>query len=156
MAEHISNGHIVSESRYGWNARCPKCSGLINYTILNIDPGMDVFLHCERCSNFCLRSEDREVLLQMLNAAEANPEEALAKIYKWLIDALPSCGCGGNFTLWANVKCPSCGEEIPYNNGVRDLEVRFHESKIVWSENSVAYRGAREPSNRLVEVVIGG
>jgi len=155
LVEQITNGKIVDESRKGWVVDCTKCSRKIKYTILNIEPGVDVYLYCDKCSDFCLREEDRVRMIQTLNVEGVDAEAAVSKMYEWLESALPSCGCGGNFKLWANIKCQSCGQEIPYNNGVKDFKVRSRESKIVWTESSIAYRGKLQPSNRLVEVITG-
>lgn len=50
--------------------------------------------------------------------------------YHWENGA-PACLCDGQFTVWANVKCPNCTREIPYNNGVKDPFVRANDRIVI-------------------------
>lgn len=155
MDEHLTNGVILDECRPGWPITCPSCAKEIRYTILNLSSGEDVYLYCTKCSNFALREEDRRKILSAIGeGAERGIDLVLAEIYEYLQRELPDCECGGDFKIWANVKCPHCRYEFPYNNGSKVESVRYRESKLIWVEGASAYRGALMPSNRLVKVAI--
>jgi hypothetical protein len=146
VVERLTNGIVLDDDRPGSILGCPSCASSVNYTILNISAGVDVYLYCDSCSNFTLRNEDRVM------EAGADQEAALEARYLHLEVDLPRCGCGGRFKTWSNVKCGGCGFEFPYNGGIHDIHMRAHEPKIVWTKGSIAYRGASLPSNRLTGV----
>ena len=148
MTTQLTNGSVLDEERKGWSVSCPSCASDFRYTVLNIASGVDVYLHCDSCSDFVLRPEDR--MPQPIDAG------ALAAHYGRLERTLPPCRCGGRFRLWANAGCCGCGSEFPYASGNRNLETRLGEAKVVWVESAVAYRGASMPSNNLCKVRTGG
>lgn len=155
MLTNISNGTILEEERPGWVATCPSCTQSFAYTELNLTPGEDVYMYCDTCSNFVLREEDRQELLRSINLNnEKEFNLTIESIYKHLQQILPSCECGGHFTLWSNVKCPHCWYKFPYNNNIQNNEIRYRESKIIWVAGSTAYRGLLLPSNKLSKVSI--
>lgn len=150
MTSALTNGQTLNEERPGWEVKCPQCKEQVPYTVLNLSPGEDVYLYCDTCSNFVLREEDRQELMSLLSrSANNNFEQIASALYERLEKELPPCGCGGRFTLFSNVKCPSCRYEFPYNNGVRDVVARYSESKLIWLQGAIAYRGALMPSNKL-------
>lgn len=154
MENVLTTNDIKDEERPGWEMKCPKCSKDIMYTVLKIASGEDVYLLCDRCSNFTLRDEDR-LSNQFMNVQNELPQlDKLRMLYEKLEHDLPKCDCGGSFRIWSNVKCPNCAYEFPYNNGVKDEEVRFLETTIIWIRKAIAYRGYYQQSNRLVEVNI--
>jgi ribosomal protein S27E len=148
VTTQLTNGLLLDEERPGWSVSCPSCANEVRYTVLNIASGVDVYLHCDSCSDFVLRPED-----QMPHPFDPS---TLAAHYGDLERTLPPCGCGGTFRLWANVRCGGCGSEFPYDNGNQNLETRLGEAKVVWLESAVAYRGVSMPSNKLRKVVTGG
>lgn len=152
MSELISNGQIVDEERPGRSLNCPSCEAGVNYTVLNLVPGDDVFLYCDSCSNFTLREEDRASLNGIDPSGNSSLVDQLSTHYAELEKKLPACGCGGHFRVWSNVKCPACKTEFPYNNGVKSEQVRLTDGNIIWIEGAVAYRGKNIASNRLVQV----
>ncbi len=152
--EKLVVGEIQSEERPGWSRSCPSCGREIRYTILNINSGAEPFLYCDSGSDFVLREEDREAAKQLAPLGEHPSLGDLRELYTELEARLPPCPTGGRFTIWANIKCPSCDYEFPYAGGKRDEAVRFFESKIVWVEGATAFGGARLPSCRLVKVLV--
>lgn len=152
MSNAVTNGMILDESRDGWSMSCPSCGHVLRYTLLNIAGGREPFLYSEFGSDFVLRDEDAELISRTVGARAPTIDE-LRKVYTQLEVELAH-PTAGRFTRWANVKCSRCGYEFPYNNGVLSEEVRYFDSKIVWMEGAVAYRGDRVPSNRLASVRI--
>jgi hypothetical protein len=80
-------------------------------------------------------------------------ERETTQLYESLEQELPPCPCGGRFRTWSNVRCPHCRYEFPYNNGERNLDLRYHETQLVWVEGATAFRGSLMPSNKLVKVL---
>jgi hypothetical protein len=153
MPQRLFDGPVVPEKRSGWKVLCSRCNTQTPYTLLNIIPPEDVYLYCDSCSNFVLRDEDRQALKAHLTSLEGDEFEAQADLFYERLEAtLPKCDCGGKFSLWSNAKCNHCSFEFPYNNGVKNKLVRYGESKLVWIEGAIAYRGASLPSN-LVEII---
>lgn len=154
MKQHcLTNGVIQDEERFGNSLECPNCKHRIEYSILKLDPGIDIYLYCDTCSNFSLRDEDREVALRFTSADEKSALNNLKVVYYDLQHNLPPCGCGGHFKIWSNVKCPHCHYEYPYDNGRQMEQGRFMENHLVWVLNAIAYRGANRASNRLVRTI---
>lgn len=149
----ISNGWVEDEERRGWRLNCPKCQAEIEYTVLNLAPGEDIYLYCDTCSSFVLREEDRQTAIGFWLDVQRPPLDKLKALYEKLERQLPACHCGGRFRVWSNIKCSSCRYEFPYNNGIKDETVRFLEAKLVWLSNAVAYRGSTQPSNRLIRIL---
>lgn len=140
---------IVNEERPGWARLCPQCKESIRYTIL--DPGfsgkIEPFLYCDSCSDLVLRDEDSEALIE--HSGENATAEEVKRFYAELEKQLPPCPKGGRFTIRANAKCPHCNYEFPFDAGDA---IRYLESKIIWIEGAIVYRGAQVPSNRLDQV----
>lgn len=144
-------GEIRQEERPGWRRPCPSCASEIRYTVLSLNAGVEPFLYCDQGSDFVLREEDREAAATL---GEQPSLEDLRLLYENLEARLPPCPAGGQFKIWANIKCPHCGYEFPYASGQRNETVRFFDSKVIWIEGATAFRGARLPSSRLVKVRI--
>ncbi len=151
MDNAITNGVIDEDERPGWTLECPHCGRGVLYTVLEVHGGLEPFLHCDRCSNFVLRPEDAEEVWRIARGGDP-PLDALRALYERLARDLPPCPCGGRFSLWANARCPHCGEEFPYAGGERREEIRFRESEILWVAGAVVFRGATQPSKRLARV----
>lgn len=143
----------VDEERNGWSIECPNCQKQARYTVLNLNMAhaVEPFMYCDSCSDFILRDEDAE-RIQEPTGGQGVTSEYLRTFYSRLELESPMCRCGGRFRVWANVKCPHCQWEFPYNNGVRSEEVRYFETKIIWMEGATAHRGERQPSNKLAKV----
>lgn len=152
MNSPIRNGFVINEDRYGWERDCPKCGVSIPYTILNISPGLDVCLYCDRCSNFVLREEDRNELMSKGGGFD-DADSMLDALYRKLEQCLDFCECGGRFRVSSNVKCPSCHYEFPYNHGVLDVGRRYREAKLIWVQGATAYRGGSMASSKLTRVL---
>lgn len=156
MNSHIiCNGSIEDEERTGWMIECPNCSEQVRYTVLRLSPGKDVYLYCNRSSDFILRDEDSYAaqLIEDRFGKEYFLDE-LRRLYEDLERNLPESPGGGNFKIWSNVKCPHCSYEFPYNNNIRNESARFMESALIWVEGAVAYRGGSRSSNRLARVKV--
>lgn len=150
----LCDGNIEDEERRGWMLTCPRCSAKVRYTVLNLSPGRDIFLYCDKSSDFVLRDEDFAAAQRIDKTDERQALSRLREIYEDLEQCLPKCPSGGRFKIWSNVKCPHCLYEFPYNDNVRNEAVRFMESKLIWVEGAVAYRGGDRPSNRLAKVKV--
>lgn len=150
----VCSGSIEDEERTGWVLVCPRCAEKVRYTVLNLSPGEDVYLYCDRSSDFVLRDEDFVAAQRVDKSDEKRALEGLRGIYEGLEKNLPECPDGGRFKIWSNVKCPHCSYEFPYNNNVKNEAVRFMESTLIWVEGAVAYRGGIRPSNRLAKVKV--
>lgn len=104
---------------------CVQCRTAIPFTTLHLTITPHPFMYCEECSNVLLRESDRDRLHRTLeNSPEQAMTNAVMRYFEEMEATAPPCTCGGRFTTWAYVKCPSCGFRIPYNNGVQDPEVR--------------------------------
>jgi len=148
----ISNGVIQDESRPGWTLNCPSCNQEIKYTILNLSGGYEPFLYCNKCSNFVLRDSDLRHVADVVGEGNIPTVVQLRQIYQYLEDVLEPCSCGGRFEVWANVKCPHCNVEFPYNNGIQSEDIRYFDPKLIWIEGAIAFRGPQMASNRLIAI----
>ena len=148
----IFNGVIRDESRPGWTLACPACNEVVKYTALNLLGGPEPFLYCDECSNFVLRDEDLRHVVAVAKEGNTPTVDQLRQIYQHIEDSLEPCACGGRFTVWANVKCPHCNVAFPYNKGIMSEDIRYFDSKVIWIEGAIAYRGPQTPSNRLASV----
>jgi len=145
-------GEIRQEERRGWCRSCPKCNEDIRYTVINLVSGAEPFLYCEKGSDFVFRVEDKEAIEAATPFGGQASLETLREYYEELEKELPPSPTGGRFKTWANIKCPGCGFEFPYAGGRRDETTRYYDSKIVWIEGAIAFRGSKAPSSRLVKV----
>jgi hypothetical protein len=150
----IVSGRLLDEERSGWAMPCPACSREVRYTVLNVAAGFEPFMYCSRGSDFVLRDEDARLVAQSSAGALQPSVDRLRSVYDQMELVLDPCPGGGQFRRWSNVKCPHCQHEFPYNNGVKSEDVRYFESKVVWIEGAIAWRGASRPGNRLVAVLI--
>ena len=73
----------------------------------------------------------------------------LEKLWNELLIKAPSAPSGGHFTFWANVKCPHCKTEIPYNNGNMDLNIRINDSKIVLINDAIVVGDSEKDTWRI-------
>jgi hypothetical protein len=119
--------------RTGWSLACPFCRDPILYTLINNPSPPVPFFYSERGNDVLLRKSDL-ARVEALYERSQNiiPSDAvLEALWKSLLDQAPLAPDGGHFVFWANVKCPSCKQELPYNNGIRDLHLRIFEPGII-------------------------
>ena len=143
----LSNGQVIPEERAGWELDCPACGTSIKYTVLNVVGGSDLFFYSDKSSDFPLRKEDQEL------TGEIADREGLLLLYKELEESISTIQEGQQFKLKNNVCCPKCGKQFPYRFSP-ESDGRLYESKIIWIEGAIAYRGAYEPSNKLLKVYV--
>lgn len=119
--------------RDGWTIDCPACGQPIKYTLLlNPRPPVPFFYSSTGNDVLLRRSDERKVDdLSARQSLESVPIEELEALWLSILDDAPDAPSGGRFALWANVKCTTCGKEVPYNKGVRDLSLRIFEPRIV-------------------------
>ena len=125
--------------RNGWGLKCPCCGENIRYSLINNQQVPVPFFYAEKGNDVLLRKQDErrvERFYQNQNGAEPS-EAALEALWNSILVEAPSAPCGGKFGLWSNVKCPSCGKEMPYNRGVRNVRLRIFEPKIVLIDGAV-------------------
>lgn len=93
-------------------------------------------MYCGSCSNVLFRKSDEGALYAIWpSIGDAVP--VTLRFYEDMERNAPPCPCGGHFKLWSNVKCPSCKFEIPYNNGVKDVNVRINDHVVVLVEGAL-------------------
>lgn len=147
----VCNGKFDDEVRPGWTRVCPKCNKDIRYTVLNLTPGEDIYLYSNKTSDFLLLNRGCFFGEGYRNEGSL---EGVDKYYSQLENSNILCPTGGIFKIWSNIKCPNCHYEFPYNRGIADKSVRFTESKVIWLEGAIIYRGASENSSRLIRVFV--
>ena len=64
-------------------------------------------------------------------AADGLNVSRLHRLWLEILNSAPPAPDGGIFSFWANVRCPECAYEFPYNNGNKDLPLRIFEPKII-------------------------
>src|ERR1700683_2219998 len=84
--------------------KCPKCAASIEYWSTSGMSECYPHFYCDTCSNVLYRHQDHLILRD-------EKSDVLAAI-PLVIKSLPKCKCGGQFTLEAEPKCPSCGHEL--------------------------------------------
>lgn len=114
---------------------CPQCSAAIRFSTVRLQETPQPFMYCSQCSNVLLRRSDDEAMFKALQGVH-DVDSAALRFYEQLEKTAPACSCGHDFALWANVKCPHCSHEIPYNHGVRDVAVRMNDSTIIVLEGA--------------------
>jgi hypothetical protein len=115
--------------RPGWVVACPLCGEPNRYTTFRVDPPRPFFYESVAC-DVLLRESDES---RAADTWVPNPpsDEELGRRWLEALDGAPIAPSGGTFSLWANIHCPVCRREIPYNGGVRDLHVRLYDPYIV-------------------------
>lgn len=90
-------------------------------------------MYCTDCSNVLLRKSDNDAMGHRWYAVpkEQRGTDLVMAFYTEIEANAPLCPCGGHFMIWANVKCPHCHKEIPYNKGIKDPKVRAFDSGLI-------------------------
>ncbi|MEA5115464.1 MAG: hypothetical protein VB050_15720 [Geobacteraceae bacterium] len=122
--------------RDGWTLECPFCSKTILYTYFVNWFVPTPFFYSDSSNDVLLRKSDGEKVHEILENKKLLLAE-LEIIWKECLKDAPPALDGGQFTLWANVKCPHCKKELPYNDGVKDLKVRIYDSRIILIDGAV-------------------
>ncbi len=123
--------------RNGWILNCPFCNEKILYTYLINWSVPTPFFYSNVSNDILLRKSDEKKVRELFEK-KGNPTILeLEKLWNTILSDVPSTPNGGYFSFWANVKCPNCNIEIPYNNGIKDLNIRINDSKIVIIDGAV-------------------
>jgi len=117
------------EVRPGWQVPCPLCGEPNRYTTYRLDWPRPFFYESVACDVLLRNSDERRVL--NLEADHRPTDEELGRIWTVIAEQAPQAPSGGIFSLWANIHCPVCRREIPYNHGVRDMRVRLYDPYVV-------------------------
>jgi len=133
--------------RDGWILNCPFCKREILYTHFINWSVPTPFFYSDESNDVLLRKSDEKKVQELFDEKQPNSKPTIVELEslwkKILIDAPPAPN-GGRFSFWANVKCPHCDTEIPYNNGNRDLNVRINDSKIVLINDAIVVGDSEE------------
>lgn len=125
--------------RNGWEIGCPSCGERIRYSLIH-NQGLPVpFFYAERCNDVLLRRSDEISVNNLLSApcGEKISLDALEKLWLSILHDAPDAPHGGRFGFWSNIKCPNCGKEVPYNHGVKNIELRIFEPRIVLVDGAI-------------------
>jgi hypothetical protein len=125
--------------RDGWSLECLFCKESIHYTLINNTQTPIPFFYAEEGSDVLLRKEDElSVEKCFMQYGDSKPPLAvLESLWKTILESAPDAPNGGRFALWSNIKCPHCRKEMPYNGGVKNLELRIYEPQIVLLDGAI-------------------
>ncbi len=121
--------------RKGWILKCPFCAKDIAYTLFTNQDAPTPFFYADTSNDILLRKSDQNLVHELYERGEPSVEQ-LAALWNDIVSNAPASPDGGKFHLWSNVKCVTCGREIPYNNGIEDIKTRIFEPKIVVVDGS--------------------
>ncbi len=122
------------EKRTGWAKPCPYCSERICFTKFTNWQGPVPFFYSSSGKDLLLRRSDRERVDDLYKSIEDSSGPSIQELNQLWVDILshaPKPPHGGEFTLWANVRCPHCNTEFPYNRGIKNDRVRIHEPAVI-------------------------
>lgn len=130
---------IMKLKRSGWDMECPFCHANIRYTLINNQQPPVPFFYAELCNDVLLRKSDERMVNNLLSIASGEKASINTLENMWLsiLQDAPDAPHGGKFGFWSNIKCPHCGKEIQYNQGIKDVWLRIFEPKIVLVDGSV-------------------
>lgn len=127
---------VREEHRKGRVLTCPHCSCGIRYTKLVQWFDASPFFYADRSNDVLIRESDAARVKAA--SAEGTPSvDRLEQLWMECLSSAPPAPSGGRFALWANVKCPHCGHELPYNRGIRDIGVRLHDTNIILVDGAI-------------------
>jgi hypothetical protein len=141
----------VTEVRPGWVKTCPYCGREIRFTKL-VNTELVPFFYSDASNDVLIRDKDRELVRAATAAGEEDVRE-LQELWLEILDTAPLPPNGGRFSLWANIRCPFCRIEFPYNNGIRDVRVRLYEPNVVLVDGAVVVRDTASTSWRVAVTV---
>jgi hypothetical protein len=122
--------------RTGWEMDCPFCEDSISYTTFTNQSGPTPFFYSDGHNDILLRQSDLTRVIRE-STDQGIDIDALEVVWRDILSNAPDPPRGGEFTLWANVKCPLCSAEFPYNNGLRDRAQRICEPKIIVPDGAI-------------------
>ncbi len=131
---------LRTEERSGWTLNCPFCGNKILYTQLSNWDAPVPFFYSNENNDVLLRDGDIQKVREVhLRCNEFPSLSKLKTLWEEILIDAPETPSGGTFSLWSNVKCPHCKREMPYNNGVRDLNVRIYDPKVVLIDGAIIW-----------------
>ena len=140
---------VREEIRDGWILKCPYCGAGIKYTRLSNWEGPTPFFYSKENNDVLLRKSDVDRARDALDV-ESKPSVAeLERMWCEFLENTPKVRAGSSFGFWSNVKCPHCRTEMPYNNGVKDPNIRIYEPKIVLIDGAIVWGDDLESSWRV-------
>lgn len=139
--------------RDGWILNCPYCKKEILYThFVNWSVPIP-FFYSDKSNDVLLRKSDEKKVHELFEKKQSNSKPTIVELESlWneiILNAPPAIN-GGRFTMWANVKCPHCKTEFPYNNGNKDLNIRLYDSKIVLVNNAIVVGDSEKDSWKII------
>lgn len=142
------------EERPGWIRICPYCNQPIKFTKLVAWSSPNVFFYSESGNDVLLRQSDSEKLQAVRSKSTVSLHD-LEKTWVALLETAPAPPSGGRFTPWANIKCPHCRTEFPYNKGVRDLQARLQDPYVVLIDGATIIGDTLEESWKVKVIAAG-
>lgn len=139
-------------ARDGWSIDCPFCGRAILYSLINNRDLPVPFFYGERTNDVLLRKQDQErvdQLFQSIASGRSPSTEEFEALWKSILENAPDAPAGGRFGFWSNIKCPHCRKEIPYNKGVKNVELRIFEPRIVLVDGAVLLGDSPDQSWRV-------
>jgi hypothetical protein len=134
------------EKRTGWAKPCPYCAEETRFTKFTNQQGPVPFFYSSSGKDLLLRRSDRERLDELYKSIgdSSGPSiQSLKHLWEDILNHAPEPPHGGQFTLWANVRCPHCDTEFPYNRGVKDDWLRIHEPAIIVIDGTTVVEDSR-------------
>jgi hypothetical protein len=141
---------LKEDIRPGATMSCPSCGKLFKYAVMTNHDAPTPFFYSNQGHSVLLRRSDEQVVMQRM-AAGATGVDQLEMLWQKFLESAPPGPDGGVFTFWANVRCPHCKHEFPYNNGVKNLAMRIFEPKIILVDGSVVL-GDSDADSYIVRV----
>jgi hypothetical protein len=133
--------------RDGWSVGCPFCKRDIRYTLINNQQSPIPFYYSQAGNDILLRKQDELSVQKLFSKFSGKPTlRELEKLWLAILESAPDAPHGGKFGLWSNVKCTHCHKELPYNDGVKNLELRIYEPKIVAVDGAILMGDSPEES----------
>lgn len=139
--------------RDGWTLDCPFCKKKILYThIVNWSVPVP-FFYSDASNDVLLRKSDERRVQELFEKKQPNSRPTISELealWKEIIIGAPSAPSGGCFSFWANVKCPHCSTEFPYNKGTKDLYTRINDSTIVLINGAILLGDSEKDTWKII------
>lgn len=128
------------------------CDEQFRYAVLtNQSPPTPFFYSTGGRSILLRRSDDK--LAEQAMASDNKGLDQLHELWLEMLATAPTAPDGGAFELWANVRCPRCAYEFPYNKGSNNIAVRLYEAKIIVVDGSTIV-GDSDADSYVIDVAI--
>jgi hypothetical protein len=125
-----------NDIRKGAIMPCPSCGQSFKYTVLTIQNVPIPFFYSTAGGSILLRRSDESIVAEAF-ASRIPTTDELETLWCEILKRSPRPPEGGTFELWANVKCPNCNYEFPYNRGYKDINLRIFEPKIIVADGVI-------------------